>query len=449
MKRMSVLVLALLLPIAACIAEVPVRSESLVWTSLAWNGRDYSATFAPETSDTLFLIAGIDNFLSLRKTLIYWWPITSQWKTDTDSLNIQFPGTLELRQGRTPPRTQQMVEYTYFNVRGEYELNWRVATGEAARRELAKYAALYDSYFKAVREYESKTAAYETELRSLGARIQKLKDEHLDYSALLQRMNALPEPTPPTPPNYYEVPPSVLQQAFILNLPPGRYAIRLLNARGMVMEGSEKTVLVHRARRTGGVGFEVIPSDKWTRPEESQTPSSVLYVSGKADLYLRPYFEDEFNDMAYEKTINNAARGNPSIARWVRTQQVPHAQIGMEKLGSPTVPLSEEPFTVVQSTGNSLGYTIVPWDSRAATGGKKPSLVAFRVGIGEGDRAIRLRCRDSHGQVLTGSEREIRVVKPYGAAGLLLALTLSPLAAMVIRILVRSRSYSSEKVDDS
>ena len=62
-------------------------------------------------------------------------------------------------------------------------------------------------------------------------------------------------------------------------------------------------------------------------PESSVTPSSILYVNGVADLYLRPFFEDEFNDLAYEKTVNNAARGNPNIVKWVRIQQVPHTRI--------------------------------------------------------------------------------------------------------------------------
>src|SRR5208337_2959485 len=137
-------------------------------------------------------------FLSLRKTLVYWWPLTASWKTDTDSLNIQFPGTLELSDGSGPVRTLQMTPYTYFNIRGEYELNWKVVTGDAARQELAKYADLYDSYFKAVRDYQARTAAYNTELQSLGARIQKLKDQHRDYAPLLQRMNTLPEPAAPT-----------------------------------------------------------------------------------------------------------------------------------------------------------------------------------------------------------------------------------------------------------
>jgi hypothetical protein len=447
-RRIAGAALALLVSAAAAVAELPVRSESVIWTSLAWNGRDYSATFAPETSASIYLLAGVDNFLSLRKTLIYWWPITAEWRTDTDSLNVQFPGTMELAGGRQRPQDMPMVDYTYFNVRGDYELNWKVLTGDAARAEVRKYTALYDSYFKEVRDYQSKTAAYESEMSSLGTEIQKRKDQHRDYSALLRRLNTLPQPVPPARPGYYVVPPADLRQGFVVNLPPGQYAIRLVNPEGQIIEGSEKTVVVHAPRRTGGIGFEVIPSDKWTRPEESQTPSSVLYLNGKADLFLRPYFEDEYNDLGYEKTLNNGARGNPSVYKWVRVQQVPHATIDVSVPGAPMTALAEQAFSVQQSEGNSLGYIIRPFDPSGPSGGS-PDLVAFQVRIEPGTRSIALLARDSGGHALPGSAREIRIVGPYPAVWALLALALSPLLAMIIRLVLRARSYSTERISDT
>ena len=129
MKRLLASLLLLLLPLASALAEVPVRTEQLIWTVLAFNGRDYSPAFAPEGSDTIYLMAGVDNFLSARKTLLYWWPITGEWKTDTDSLNVQFPGTLELRDRRGTVTREPQQEYTYFNRKGEYELNWTSSPG--------------------------------------------------------------------------------------------------------------------------------------------------------------------------------------------------------------------------------------------------------------------------------------------------------------------------------
>ena len=225
MKRLIASLLLLLFPLALGLAEVPVRSEQLIWTMLAWNGRDYSPAFAPESSDTIYILAGGDNFLSARKTLVYWWPLTSEWKTDTDSLNVQFPGSLELRDARGSLKRMPLQEYTYFNVKGEYELNWNVVTGEAARQELEKYARLYESYFKAVQDYQGKNAAYDAEMQALLVRIQKLRDEKKDTAALLERMQGLQKPVAPEAPSFYVVPPAEMQQAFILNLSPGSYSI--------------------------------------------------------------------------------------------------------------------------------------------------------------------------------------------------------------------------------
>lgn len=441
MRTAAVSILLLALASAAAPAQAPVRSEQLVVSLLAWNGRDYSAVFAPESSDTIYVIAGSDNFLSVRKTLVYWWPLTAEWKMDTKSLNVQFPGTLELRDPRGKVERLPLQEYTYFNVKGEYELNWKVATGEAARQELQKYQSLYASYSQAMQEYRQKSAAREAELQSLEALIQKLRAQGKEIAAPLERLQNLPKPEAPVAPPYYVVPPVDMQQAFILNLAPGRYAVRLITPDGSVMEGSERTVVAHERMRSGGIGFEVIPSDKWTRPETSVAPSSVLYVNGDADLYVRPFLQDEFNDLAYERTINNGARGNPTIAKWVRIQQVPHATITVQDGSGGRSLLEETPYFVKQSEGASLGYTIIPFDPKGPR--EQPDIIAMRIPVRGNTGAIRFSALDSKGATLPGSERQIRVVAGIRAPALLIALALTPLLLMALLLGLRQRLYAS------
>jgi len=443
MRSVAASVFLLCLAASAGLAQAPVRSEQVVVSLLAWNGRDYSAVFAPESSDTIYLLAGSDNFLSVRKTLVYWWPLTAEWKMDTKSLNVQFPGSLELRGAGGKVTQLSLQEYTYFNIKGDYELNWKVATGDSARRELEKYASLYGSYSRAMQEYRLKSAAREVELQSLEARIQKLKGQGKDFAVPLERLQNLPKLEAPVAPTYYVVPPVEMQQAFILNLSPGRYAIRLVTPDGSVMEGSEKKVVVHDRLRRGGIGFEVIPSDKWTRPESSAAPSSVLYVNGDADLYLRPFFEYEFNDLAYEKTINNDARGNPTISKWVRIQQVPRATIAVQGATEGKNLLEERPYTVRQSEGASLGYTIVPFDPDGAPRDQQPDIIAIRVPIDRNVGAISFSAMDAKGGKLPGSERQVRVIKGVGAPALLFALALSPLLLMAVLLGLRRRLYTS------
>jgi hypothetical protein len=208
------------------------------------------------------------------------------------------------------------------------------------------------------------------------------------------------------------------------------------------MEGSERRIVVHERRRANRIGYEVIPADKWTRPEQSITPSSVLYVNGTTDLYLRPFFQDEFAELAYARTVDNAARGNPNIHKWVRIQQVPHASIQVQGPAGSTL-LGEKPYYVEQTKGSSLGYTIVPFDPQGAHKGKDPNLIAFRVAIGKDARELELRSLDGNGRPLTGSERQIRIVRGAPPAVLLIVLAVLPLAAMALVLGLRTRRYSA------
>ena len=55
-------------------ADVPVRMEQVIYSVVAFNGKDYSPTFVPAVSDTIYTIANTDNFFSVRDTFVYWWP---------------------------------------------------------------------------------------------------------------------------------------------------------------------------------------------------------------------------------------------------------------------------------------------------------------------------------------------------------------------------------------
>ena len=49
---------------------------------------------------------------------------------------------------------------------------------------------------------------------------------------------------------------------------------------------------------------------------------------------------------------------------------------------------------------------------------------------------------------MPGSERQIRIVGPLPGAGLLIALALAPILAMVVLLVFRARSCSPERITD-
>jgi hypothetical protein len=444
MKALPIAVaLLLLLCAAALFADVPVREEQFIYSILAFNGKDYAGTFARQEADTIYLVADVDNFITVRNVFVYFWPITQDWKTDTSALNVPFEGTLELSGREAEPEMLGMTPYTYYNIRGEYELNWKVAKEAEAEAAWQHYQELMDAYWQSVSDYYEKRAMYEAMLNQLTITITKMRDQGKDVSALIDTLRELKAPPEPQYPTEYIVPPVPVQKAFILNLPVGEYQIRFFTKEGQIMERSERRIVAFEKRRAEAIGLEVIPGDKWTRPVESKTPASVLYIDGSTDLYLRPFYQQEYNDLFYEKMRKNDAKGNPTLMKWVRIQQVPKARVEVTGPSSEAQMVLEEPFYVEQVKGAALGYQIVPFDPEGKHKDREPSLQAFHVPISKDQRVIRLRVQDKEGRYLPSGERQIRVITPSRVGIVSLILAACPLIAMIIVMARRSRRYTS------
>ena len=423
-------------------ADVPVRQEQFIYSIMAFNGKDYSSTFCGENSDTIYLIANQDNFITARKTLVYYWPITEDWKVDPKALNYPFDGTLEITLKSVKPRIINSERYTFYNVAGKYEHNWKVATGDKAEEAWQYYQSLIERYQLATFQYQREKEYYDLILDEIVKRVAVMRSSGTDISGMLEELKELRAPSPPNPPNDYIVPPSPVQRAFIMNLPPGEYIIRFLNKNKTVMEGSEKHVVAFEKRRTDSIGFEVIPGDKWTRPVESKTPSSVLYVDGTTNLYLRPFFQDEFNDLYYKKMLKNDAKGNPNLMNWVRIQQVPEAKIELVGNNHFKEEILEDPFFVEQIKNSGIGYKIVPFDPEGAHKDKDPTLIAFKVLVNRETSLMKINLLDKNGLSLTGSSRQIRVITKSRWQPVLLLICMLPLLVMAVIRIIRLRKYT-------
>lgn len=441
MRVTATSVLALLLA-ASLWSQAPERIENTVYTIVAFDGKDYSGTFAREGSDAIYLIANKENFLNLRRTLIYFWPITQRWQADYDTLNEEFlNGTLAVTDSTGKTQRLGPVRYTYYNFPGEYEINWKVFTGEDADNEWEKYQQVMSDYWAAVDEHNEKQRE---QARLFGERISEIsekRDAGEDVTELVEEVQRTADAGPGDPPQRpgYVVQP--VAEAFLIDLEPGEYRIHFLFDGGEIMEGSEKRLVLHQKRREEMIGYDVIPADKWTRAETSETPSSVLYVDGTTDLYLRPFFQDEFNDLFYERTLRNDATGNPELMKWVKIQQVPKARIEMTRPNREAVIITQDPYFVEQIPGAVLGYTIVPYDPEGEHENMEPSISAYRIAMQDDSPIIRFRLTDAGGRVMPGGRRQIRVVNRSGALVLSLIFAFVPLALLAAVLLLRNRRY--------
>jgi hypothetical protein len=437
----------LLFAAAGLAAQAPLREEQFVYSIVAFSGRDYAGTFARQEADTIYLMADVDNFITARNALVYYWAITGEWKLDLAGLDVPFEGTLELSGRGREPQPVGMTPYTYYNVRGEYELNWQVATGAEAEAAVQHSRELIAAYYAAVQTHQRERALFEELLNELATLITGLREEGQDVSELVAELEKMEAPAQPQPPDHYVVPPSSVQQAFILNLPVGEYDIRFLTTDGEVMEGSERRIVTFEKRRAEAVGMEVIPGDKWTRPVESTSPGAVLYVDGSTDLYLRPFYQQEYNDLFYEKLRRNDAKGNPGLMKWVRIQQVPGATlaVGAGTAGSRSAKprmVQEEPFFVEQIPGGALGYRIVPFEPDGEHQGREPSLRAFRLPLSVRQPVLHVRVHDRDGRAVPVSDRQVRIVTPSANGWLTLLLAAVPLLALIAALALRSRRTS-------
>lgn len=438
MKRVCISMMIFAIGALNAFSEAPVRIEELIYTIVAYNGRDYSATFCREESDTIYLYANGDSFLSLKKNFVYYWPITQEWKTDSSVLDVTFDGVLEIK-GRGVEQSLFSVDYTYFNLRGNYENNWKAVKEGEAHAEWERYLGIVKSYLDAMDRYNREHTDYENRVNQLFFEISKLKQEGKDHSKKLDELNSLKSPEEPARPDYYFVPPVPVQHGYNINLPAGEYRMRFLTKDGKLMSGSEKKLIVFDKRRTEGIGFDIIPEDRWTMPSESTRPSEVLYVNGKSDLFIRPFLQNEYNDLYFNKLVANDARGNPNLNRWVKIQQVPKSSIELS-LGKELRSLKEAPYMVEQVEGANLGYRIVDYDPDGSHKNEQPSIIAFRIPIrGSERKALSLFATDEKGTNLKGSGRSIRIIEGQKAIPLLLFIAACPLIAMGIILALRKR----------
>jgi hypothetical protein len=425
-----------------CFADVPVRTEELIYSIDAFNGMHFSQTFCREKSDAIYLLADVDNFMLLRKTLVYYWPLTNQWLAQLDRLNETFDGTIEIEKNGKLFKTLVPDVFLYYNEPGDFQNNWKVFLGEDATIESSRIEKIENEYQSKMKDFQEKSDLYEKVKKAFIDKMTEFKNTGKDTTDLLERFNQLRAPEPPAAPSYQEMNGG---KQFIVNLPKGEYSIKLRRADGLVLEGSEKSLVVYSERRENSIGYDIVPSDKWTKPEKSVTPSNVIYVDGTVDLYAVPFLQKEYNEFFYNKTLDNSGVGNRVIYKWEKIKEVPFSRIE-KTIGSEAEIIREKKYFVEpMQSSSTLGYKIVPYDPEGAHKYKNYSFSGFHIPIDRTKTSITIRLQNPNDNYYPLSEREIRIiVKSNGRFGLLIFILL-PLIIMTIVIAARNKVYSRSK----
>ena len=408
------LVLFLLLMAAPALAQTPQKERRFVYGLNLFDGIQFTTGFVPPAIDTVYVLADHLGVLDPKLTEVYFWPITNDYRADFTSLNELLPGRLELSQGNRVIATVDLTEYVVQIDQSGAMGAGQISLGDAARTSWERFQAERAVYLERLRAHAEAVAEYNRQMEVLRTQ-----------TGMESSIAPFAPPTEPAPFTLYS---TEVGRGFPVQLPPGEYAIRVLDEAGQTVPDSQKRLVAFAPRRHG-IGFEVVPQERWTMPEQADDPADVIYTSAGGVTYLRAFAAQELNAEAYARLKNpQDLAATPNRWQWLHVAPLEPATMLVED-GSSVRRLSVEDFAVEQVPGASLGYRVVPFGERGEDprSTRKPDLTAYRVEAPSGRATLRLRLVDGDGRELPGSARQVVVVSNSPGWQLLLPV-LVPLA---------------------
>ncbi|MGE3272830.1 MAG: hypothetical protein AB7P40_29100, partial [Chloroflexota bacterium] len=389
-------VVALVMLAGPVLAQTPQKERRFVYGLNVSDGVEYVTGFAPPTVDTIYLLAGQVSVLDPKVTEVYFWPITNEIRPDFTSLNDLVPGQLEIGQGGRAIQTLNLTEYVIQIDPAAGLAGGKAFLGEDARQRQAFFQSERTAYLERLHQHADAMLEYNRKLDELRA------------ASAPGATIALPPPPEPAPFTLYS---TDLGHGFAVELPAGEYTIRLRAPDGRIVEDSEKRLVVYEPRRYG-IGFEVVPQERWTYPEQAHEPAEVIYTVPGGVAYFRPSTAQEVNAEAHARLHNPqdlAAASNRWT--WVNTGSPGQTTLLVQD-GASEQRLQIEDFAVEQAPGGVLGYRVVPFAERAADPRpeQRPDITAFRVEAPAGRGTLHLQLLDAENRGLAGSARELVVV---------------------------------------
>jgi hypothetical protein len=215
---------------------------------------------------------------------------------------------------------------------------------------------------------------------------------------------------------------TLVGQGSAVDLPAGRYTVRVRANDGSIVPGSQKTLVVFSPRRQG-LGYQIVLHEEWILPGRTNVPADVIYAREGSVLYLQPYVEEEYNDLYYTH-LEDPQSQSGCKDRWTWVHVRPFEQAGnlILDFGGQTVEVLAKPYRVEQLPGSRLGYKVVEDDSAAEK--PFPDLVAYQLFVDANHASYGLQLQDADGKTVFGSQRQVRRVPEinswalYSLAGL-------------------------------
>ena len=411
-------------------AEVPKYEDQFVYQLRPFDGKGYPETFIPRSEDTFYLLAETNNVVSPRVTVVYFWPLTGRFVASFKQLNEQLEGTLEIFSGKKKIQEIGKSEFVLFFPKGIMGEVAQLHEGREAYAIFKKHEKTLNDFYNNMSEYNKQMLDYRIQLREYAEQLEKRKNLG---EILKQEQVQAGMPRQPVQPDRPPFDLTGLQYDYVINLPTGDYHIRFRAPDGTIVEGSEKKLVVFSKRRVEGVGYEIIPGNRWTNRESSNDPSESIYGSGNNTLYMRAFMEEEYNDLFYNKLRDPQNRGNPQRWKWVHTEPLLEEILAIDRNEKAQERIKRSAYLVKQLPGARLGYEILPYSSDRFPD-QQPAFEGFKVEFSEGNaighQAIWLE--DKKGRQVPKSIRKMSMVNKTGVGWLYLISAFPLMVGMIV-----------------
>lgn len=441
MKRLlpsagPVLWLLLLLLQSRVWADTPKYEEQFVYHLRLFDGKGYPETFIPGSEDTIYLLADTNNILSPRVTLVYFWPLSGKYVAAFKELNQQLDGTLEIFSGSKKIKEIRSSEFVFYYPKGRMGEVAQLHVGKDAYAVFKEHEETLNEFYNEMSEYSKQKLVYRTQLMEYVKQLEKRKESGETLKPEQVEAGTPREPIPPDRPPFDL---TGIQSDHVINLSAGNYHIRFRAPDGTIVEGSEKKLVVFTRRRVGGVGYEIIPGNRWTKRESSNDPMQSIYGFGSNTLYFRAFMEDEYNELFYNKLLDPQNSGNSNRYKWVHTLPLMDKVLAVQRNQRTPEQVKRNAYLVKQLSGARLGYEILPFTPEKFPD-KQPSFEGFKVEFSAGNDAGQqtIWLEGPEGRKLPKSVRKMLIVNKPGVKWLYLISAFPLIVGLIVYLRRRS-----------
>ena len=401
---------------AACILTFMICSSlisreqefDIVYAINFFDGVTYGSTMVPYTSREISIQADKVNVFVVRETLIYYWPLVSEFRADWAVRNIPLRGVINIRDRRgniiriEPQR--YVIQYDMNDIAGTIGVFW----GDEADSK-------FEDFVRAQQAHNDAVFYHHGAMRALQQMINEL--------LLNPPEETVPFPEIPSPPPPFTLLSTDVHIGFPVKLARGNYTMFFENLDGTVNPRTRKRLRVFEPRERV-TGFQVFEEGRWTVPSNFPDRNMSLFTAPGSTLYLQPFNYLHFEARAYNLMVNpqNPFNRNESSI-WVPSSLNPE---NLElSIAGKRIPLRG--YNVTQLIGSRLGYVINPLEF----GDRESSFSAFKFTIPQNSEGRTFRI---------GQTSTITVLRIFpGIEIVIITISLAPLLFFIINTIRRRK----------